>query len=132
MGVFSLRGSTLRPVLRLSSLRDILGRSLVQLTSIASAVVARYSSHSLRFGKVPNLVRADTRNFIIRKTLDLLIEVSHLLGSVEDRLAHSTVSVKIHRNFQLMATHVTHGVQRLITSNWCFRNRLATKVGIRL
>lgn len=86
----------------------------------------------MRFGKVPNLVRADARNLIIRKTLDLLIEVGHLLGSVEDRLAHSTVSVKIHRNFQLMATHVTHGVQRLITSDWCLRNRLATKVGIRL
>lgn len=130
VGVFGLRGSTLRSILRLCSLCDILGWSLFQLTGIASAVVARWRSHSLSFGKVPYLVRADARDLIIRETLDLMIEVGHFLGSIENRLAHSTVSVGIHWNFQLMATHVAHSVQRLITSNWCFWNRLATKVVI--
>jgi len=128
VSIFGLRGSTLRPIWRFCSLGDILGRSIIQLASIASAMIARWSPHSLCFGKVSNLISADTRDLIIRETLDLLIEVGHFLGAVEDWLAHSTISVGINRNFQLMATHVTHSVQRLITSDWCLWNWLATKV----
>ena len=76
-----------------------------------AAVLVR-TTDLLRLGKV--FGGAGARNLVIRVSLDLGVEVGDALCPVEDRLAHTSVRVRVDRDFQLVVAHVAHRVQGLV------------------
>ena len=71
---------------------------------------------------------------MLKVVLDLLVGVSldlllvqvrgYALRAVEDRLAHTAVSVGIDRDFDFVLAHIAHGLHRLKTVYRCLGHGL--------